>query len=474
MSSSLPDDINALKRLLAEQEALNRALLEKLNEREREIDHLQAQLDKLRRMNFGSRSEKVSRRIAQMEADLKALQKESDTLTGRVDDPAVQRPLRQTRTRKPFPESLPRDEKRLLPAASCCPECGGSLSYPGEDAAEQLELMRSVFRVIRTVREKHACTQCDAIVQAPAPSRPIERGIAGPGLLARVLISKYAEHTPLYRQSEIYRRQGVELSRSLLSGWVDACCRLLSPLEEALQDYVLTDGKLHADDTPVPVLLPGNKKTKTGRLWTYVRDDRNAGFNELYRDGRITEAACWAHARRKIHDVHVRTPSALTEEALKRIGELYAIEAEIRGMTAEQRLAERQLKTKPLLKSLESWLREKMKTLSRHSELAKAFAYALNQWPALTYYADDGWAEADNNIAENALRMVSLGRKNYLFFGSDHGGERGALLYSLIGTCKLNGVEPESYLRYVLDVIADWPINRVGELLPWRVALPTE
>ena len=237
MSSSLPDDINALKRLLAEQEALNRALLEKLNEREREIDHLQAQLDKLRRMNFGSRSEKVSRRIAQMEADLNRLQKESDTLTGRVYDPAVQRPLRQTRTRKPFPESLPRDEKRLLPAAPCCPNCGGSLSYLGEDTAEQLELMRSAFRVIRTVREKHACTQCDAIVQAPAPSRPIERGIAGPGLLARVLTSKYAEHTPLYRQSEIYGRQGVELSRSLLSGWVDACCRLLSPLEEALQDY---------------------------------------------------------------------------------------------------------------------------------------------------------------------------------------------------------------------------------------------
>ncbi|OUE62994.1 transposase [Citrobacter freundii] len=512
MNSLLPDDIDELKRLLAEQEALNRALLEKLNEREREIDHLQAQLDKLRRMNFGSRSEKVSRRIAQMEADLKQLQKESDTLTGRVDDPAVQCPLRQTRTRKPFPESLPRDEKRLLPAASCCPECGGALSYLGEDAAEQLELMRSAFRVIRTVREKHACTQCDAIVQAPAPSRPIERGIAGPGLLARVLSSKYAEHTPLYRQSEIYSRQGVELSRSLLSGWVDACCRLLSPLEEALQGYVLTDGKLHADDTPVQVLLPGNKKTKTGRLWTYVRDDRNAGsavapavwfayspdrkgihpqthlagfsgvlqadayagFNELYRDGQITEAACWAHARRKIHDVHVRTPSALTDEALKRIGELYAVEAEIRGMPAKRRLAERQQKAKPRLKSLESWLREKVKTLSRHSELAKAFTYVLNQWPALAYYTDDGWAEADNNIAENALRMVSLGRKNYLFFGSDHGGERGALLYSLIGTCKLNGVEPESYLRHVLNVIADWPINRVSELLPWRVALPTE
>ncbi|MFX0718182.1 IS66 family transposase [Escherichia coli] len=474
MNDISSDDILLLKQRLAEQEALNRALLEKLADRERKIDHLQAQLDKLRRMNFGSRSEKVSRRIAQMEADLNRLQKESDTLTGRVDDPAVQRTLRQTRTRKPLPESLPRDEKRLRPAGSCCPECGGALSYLGEDAAEQLELMHSAFRVIRTVREKHACTKCDAIVQAPAPSRPIELGIAGPGLMARVLTSKYAEHTPLYRQSEIYGRQGVELSRSLLSGWVDACCRLLSPLEEALQDYVLTDGKLHADDTPVQVLLPGNKKTKTGRLWTYVRDDRNAGFNELYRDGRITEAACWAHARRKIHDVHVRTPSALTEEALKRIGELYAVEAEIRGMLAEQRLAERQRKTKPLLSTLESGLREKMKTLSRHSELAKAFTYTLNQWPALTYYAENGWAEADNNIAENALRMVSLGRKNWLFFGSDHGGERGALLYSLIGTCKLNGVDPESYLRHVLDVIADWPVNRVSQLLPWRITLPTE
>ncbi|EIO54605.1 transposase [Escherichia coli TW10246] len=251
MNDISSDDIFLLKQRLAEQEALIHALQEKLSNREREIDHLQAQLDKLRRMNFGSRSEKVSRRIAQMEADLNRLQKESDTLTGRVYDPAVQRPLRQTRTRKPFPESLPRDEKRLLPAAPCCPNCGGSLSYLGEDTAEQLELMRSAFRVIRTVREKHACTQCDAIVQAPAPSRPIERGIAGPGLLARVLTSKYAEHTPLYRQSEIYGRQGVELRRSLLSGWVDACCRLLSPLEEALHGYVMTDGKLHADDTPV-------------------------------------------------------------------------------------------------------------------------------------------------------------------------------------------------------------------------------
>ncbi len=278
MNSSRPDDIDELKRLLAEQEALNRALQEKLHEREREIDHLQAQLDKLRRMNFGSRSEKVSRRIAQMEADLNRLQKESDTLTGRVYDPAVQRRcVRPAPANRSLNHSPAMKKATAASGACCCPDCGGALSYLGEDIAEQLELMRSAFRVIRTVREKHACTKCDAIVQAPAPSRPIERGIAGPGLMARVLTSKYAEHTPLYRQSEIYGRQGVELSRSLLSGWVDACCRLLSPLEEALQDYVLTDGKLHADDTPVPVLLPGNKKTKTGRLWTYVRDDRNAG-----------------------------------------------------------------------------------------------------------------------------------------------------------------------------------------------------
>ena len=274
-------------------------------------------------------------------------------------------------------------------------------------------------------------------------------GIAGPGLLARVLSSKYAEHTPLYRQSEIYGRRGVELSRSLLSGWVDACCRLLSPLEEALQDYVLTDGKLHADDTLVPVLLPGNKKTKTGRLWTYARDDRNAGstlaptvwlayspdrkgihpqthlagfsgvlqadayagFNELYRDGRITEAACWAHARRKIHDVHVRTPSAPDGGSAETDRRTVRHRGRDKGNDGGAAPCRTSVENETAAEIPESRLREKMKTLSRHSELAKAFAYALNQWPALTYYADDGWAEADNNIAENALRMVSLGRK---------------------------------------------------------------
>ena len=278
--------------------------------------------------------------------------------------------------------------------------------------------MRSAFRVIRTVREKHACTPVRCHRAGPEPSRPIERGIAGPGLLACVLISKYAENTRCRTASQkCTGPPGRELSRSLLSGWVDACCRLLSPLEEALQDYVLTDGKLHTDDTPVPVLLPGNKKTKTGRLWTYVRDDRNArstlapavwfalqpgqkrhpstrpilrgsvvycrrmhtpGSTSCTGISRITEAACWAHARRKIHDVHVRTPSALTEKALKRIGELYAIEAEIRGR--RQRLAERQLKTETAAEIPESWLREKMKTLSRPQNWRKRSHTPLNRW----------------------------------------------------------------------------------------------
>ncbi|EPR9474878.1 IS66 family transposase [Escherichia coli] len=512
MNDISSDDIFLLKQRLAEQEALIHALQEKLSNREREIDHLQAQLDKLRRMNFGSRSEKVSRRIAHMEADLNRLQKESDTLTGRVYDPAVQRPLRQTRIRKPFPESLPRDEKRLLPAAPCCPNCGGSLSYLGEDTAEQLELMRSAFRVIRTVREKHACTQCDAIVQAPAPSRPIERGIAGAGLLAHVVTGKYADHLPLYRQSEIYRRQGVELSRATLGRWTGAVAELLEPLYDVLRQYVLMPGKVHADDIPVPVQEPGSGKTRTARLWVYVRDDRNAGsqmppavwfayspdrkgihpqnhlagysgvlqadayggYRALYESGRITEAACMAHARRKIHDVHARVPTDITTEALQRIGELYVIEAEVRGCTAEQRLAARKARAAPLMQSLYDWIQTQMKTLSRHSDTAKAFAYLLKQWEALNVYCSNGWVEIDNNIAENALRGVAVGRKNWLFAGSDSGGEHAAVLYSLIGTCRLNNVEPEKWLRYVIEHIQDWPANRVRDLLPWKVDLTSQ
>lgn len=360
------------------------------------------------------------------------------------------------------------------------------------------------------MRVKKACTKCDCIVEAPAPSRPIERGIAGQGLLARIIMAKFAEHLPLYRQSEIYARQGVELSRNTMGRWVDIMGEQLRPLYDELNHYVLMPGKVHADDTPVNVLEPGQGKTRTGRLWVYVRDDRNAGstmpaavwfsyspdrkgihpqrhladysgilqadayagYNALYESGRVTEAACMAHARRKIHDVHVRHPTTVTTEALSRIGALYAIESEIRGSPSdERRLAARKARSVPLMQSLYDWIQQQMNTLSRHSDTAKALAYMLKQWDALNEYCRNGWVEIDNNLCENALRVVALGRRNYMFFGSDGGGDSAAVMYSLIGSCKLNGIEPETWLRYVISVINTWPANRVKELLPWNVTL---
>ena len=432
--------------LVEETEAFLRSALaraeEKIEEDEREIEHLRAQIEKLRR------------EVEQAEALLKQREQESDRYSGREDDPLVPRQLRQSRHRRPLPAHLPREIYRLEPEESCCPECGGELDYLGEVSAEQLELVSSALKVIRTERVKKACTKCDCIVEAPAPSRPIERGIAGPGLLARVLTGKYCEHLPLYRQSEIFARQGVELSRALLSNWVDACCQLMTPLNDALYRYVMNTRKLHTDDTPVKVLAPGLKKTKTGRIWTYVRDDRNAGsssppavwfayssnrqgkhpeqhlrpfrgilqadaftgydrlFSAEREGGALTEVACWAHARRKIHDVYISSKSATAEEALKRISELYAIEDEIRGLPESERLAVRQQRSKALLTSLHEWMVEKNGTLSKKSRLGEAFSYVLNQWDALCYYSDDGLAEVDNNTAERALRAVCLGKKN--------------------------------------------------------------
>ncbi|TBP32703.1 IS66-like element ISKox1 family transposase, partial [Klebsiella quasipneumoniae subsp. similipneumoniae] len=270
--------------LVAETESFLRSALaraeEKIENEEREIEHLRAQIEKLRRMLFGTRSEKLRRQVEEAEALLKQQEQQSDRYNRREDDPQVPRQLRQSRHRRPLPAHLPREIHRLDPAETSCPECGSGMAYLSEVSVEQLELVSSALKVIRTVRVKKACTRCDCIVEAPAPSRPIDRGIAGPGLLARVLTAKYCEHLPLYRQCEIFARQGVDLSRALLSNWVDACCRLMAPLDEALYHYVMDCRKLHTDDTPVPVLAPGRKKTKTGRIWTYVRDDRSAGSSD--------------------------------------------------------------------------------------------------------------------------------------------------------------------------------------------------
>ncbi|CAM7074068.1 Transposase [Escherichia coli] len=327
--------------------------------------------------------------------------------------------------------------------------------------SEQLELISSTFKVIETQRPKQACCRCDHIVQAPVPSKPIARSYAGAGLLAHVVTGKYADHLPLYRQSEIYRRQGVELSRATLGRWTGAVAELLEPLYDVLRQYVLMPGKVHADDIPVPVQEPGSGKTRTARLWVYVRDDRNAG-------SQMPPAVWFAYSpdRKGIHPQN--------HLALQRIGELYAIEAEVRGCSAEQRLAARKTRAAPLMQSLYDWIQTQMKTLSRHSDTAKAFAYLLKQWDALNVYCSNGWVEIDNNIAENALRGVAVGRKNWMFAGSDSGGEHAAVLYSLIGTCRLNNVEPEKWLRYVIEHIQDWPANRVRDLLPWKVDLTSQ
>ncbi len=456
-----------------------------------EINRLKALVAKLQRMQFGKSSEKLraktERQIQEAQERISALQEEMAETLGEQYDPVLPSALRQSSARKPLPASLPRETWVIRPEEECCPACGGELSSLGCDVSEQLELISSAFKVIETHRPKLACCRCDHIVQAPVPSKPIARSYAGAGLLAHVVAGKYADHLPLYRQSEIYRRQGVELSRATLGRWTGAVAELLEPLYDVLRQYVLMPGKVHADDIPVPVQEPGSGKTRTARLWVYVRDDRNAG-------SQMPPAVWFAYSpdRKGIHPQNhlagysgvlqadayggyrVLYESGRITEALQRIAELYVIEAEVRGCSAEQRLAARKARAAPLMQSLYDWIQTQMKTLSRHSDTAKAFAYLLKQWEALNVYCSNGQVEIDNNIAENALRGVAVGRKNWLFAGSDSGGEHAAVLYSLIGTCRLNNVEPEKWLRYVIEHIQDWPANRVRELLLWKVDLTSQ
>lgn len=496
-AATLPSDVEALKAELLAARA-------RVLEQDIELQKLRFQLACLKRAKYGRSSEQLDTQIAQMQLTLEDLEA---TLAATPEPlrPAPKVPAVKP-ARRALPAHLPRED--IVHESQCsCPACGGSLRRLGEDVSEMIEYVPGRYKVIRHVRPKFSCAGCQKIVQASAPSRPIARGLAGPAFLAHVLVSKYADHLPLYRQSQIYAREGLDLDRSTLADWVGGSAELLDPLVASLGRYVMSAGKLHGDDTPVPVLCPGRGTTKTGRLWTYARDDRSAGSNEppavyfryspdrkgerprlhlapftgvlqadayagfdrLYGE-RIQEAACWAHVRRKFYDIHVAHASPIAAEALDRIGRLYGIEAEIRGRLPDERAAVRQARAGPELELLHAWLHTSLMQLSKKSELAIAIRYALSRWAALTRFRDDGRLEIDNNAAERALRAVALGRKNWLFAGSDEGGERAAAIYSLLGTAKLNELDPESYLRHVLERIADHPINRIDELLPWNVS----
>src|SRR5262252_7250865 len=416
--SQLPDldtlDVQSLRALVLAKQA-------ELDSRATEIENLKLLILKLKRMHFGPRSEKYTHDIQQLELRLEDL----ETNQAAAEPPpiapatiALKQQAPRKPARRPLPAALPRETETIVPKQEACPDCGGTLRHLGEDVSEMLEYVPARFKVIRIVRPKLSCAGCSQVVQAPAPNRPIDRGLAGPGLLAHVLVAKYADHLPLYRQAEMYQREGVELDRSTLADWVGGVSRTLQPLVGAVKKYVLAGEKLHGDDVPVPVLEPGNGKTKTGRLWTYVRDDRPAGseapaavwfayspdrkgehpsnhlqnyrgilqadgyagFNKLYETDRIAEAACWAHVRRKFFELHQGHQSPLAKEALERIAQLYAIEKEIRGRSPGERKEVRQARSRPLLEALHGWLKATMSKLSRKSELAKAIHYALERW----------------------------------------------------------------------------------------------
>jgi transposase len=378
----------------------------------------------------------------------------------------------------------------------------------GEDVTETLELIPRQWKVIQHVREKFSCRACEAITQPPAPSHPIARGRGGPKLLAHILFSKYGLHLPLNRQSVVYAREGVDLDVSTLADWVGASAATLMPLVEVIRAHVLAAERIHADDTTVPVLDTG--KTRTGRLWTYVRDDRPfagtaapaaaffyspdrrgvhpddhlatytglmqadayAGFNRLFEAGRkpgpITAAMCWAHARRKFFDIARLSKAPIAIEAVKRIDALFEIERDINGKPPPERQRVRAEHSRPLIAELKMWLQAQRAKLSAHSETAKAIAYSLNRWSGLVRFLDDGRLCMTNNAAERALRCVAVGRHNWTFAGSDEGGRRAAAIYTLVETAKLNGVDPRAWLADVLARLPDHPARRIGELLPWN------
>jgi transposase len=495
-AQELPNDPAILKDLVA-------SLASELKSRDLLIEKLKHQLAGQRRHRFGARSESLDQLELTLEEEEIALAAEAPV---RQDTAAAPDKKRQPK-RRPLPDHLPRNET-VLSAGDACADCGGRLKRLGEDVTEELEYVPGRFVVNRIVRPRMACTCCETFHQAELPSRPIERGRPGPGLLAHVLVSKYADHLPLYRQSQMFGREGIELDRSTLADWVGKSAALLEPLADAIGRHVLRGEAIFADDTPVKMQAPGTGKTKTARLWAYARDERPwagdappaawyrfstdrkaerpgdhlkefegwmhadgyAGFEELYRSGRVREVACMAHIRRKFVDVQQSQGSAIAEEAIKRIADLYGVEKQARGKPPDERARIRQEKAKPTLDDLEVWLGAQLRRISAKTPLGGAIRYAITRLKRLRPYIDHGILELDNNTAERAMRPIALGRKNYLFMGSEGGGQSAAIAYTLIETAKLNGIDPQAWLTDVLDRIADHKINRIDELLPWHYA----
>jgi len=494
---NLPTDATMLHHLV-------RDMADDIAQRDDQIERLKLIIRKLQRVHYGARSERLSEDQLALGLEDSAIDAELAAVSTPAPTPKEQ-PAAATPRRKALPEHLPRVDRCVDLQASTC-DCGGELHSIGESVSEMLDWVPARLRVLRIRRPKYGCRACDRIHQAHAPARTMVGTLATPALQVQVAVSKYCDHTPLYRQSQIFARQGIELSRSTLAEWIASVCWWLSTLHAELCKNVFASDHLFADDTSVPVLDPGRGRTKTGRLWVYARDDRRwlgpappavvylfepdrkairprahlehfkgvlqvdgyAGFEQLTHGGDITLAACWAHARRKFYDVAEATASPIATEAVRRVAELYSIEDKIKHSAADDRRIARQRDSAPLVHALKEWLEQQLRLIRERSPLTDAIRYTLNHWTQLICFLDDGRIELDTNPVERAIRPVALGRKNHLFAGSDGGGARWATLCSLIETCKLNGVEPYAYLKDVLERMVDgYPANRLGELLPW-------
>ena len=518
---SLPNDIEILKHLVRTRNAeLSQARAE-ASSAEALIAHLRLTIEKLKRDLFGPRNERKARLLDQMELELEELQAAASEDEVAAEKAAattqVRAFIRRKPARQPFPAHLPR-ERIIVPGPTACACCGSKrLAKLGEDVTETLEVVPRQWKVVQHVREKFTCRDCEKISQAPAPFHVLPRGFAGPSLLAMILFEKYGQHQPLNRQSERYACEAIDLSVSTLADQVGACAALLRPIYEVIRNHVFAGDRVHGDETPVPVLA--KHQCRKGRLWTYVRDDKPfagpapraavffysrdrtaehperhlagyagilqadayAGFNRLYaadrKGGPITEASCWAHGRRKFFELADVTAKArdklaviapLAFEAVKRIDAIFDIEREINGRSIAERLAVRRERIMPLVAELEAWMRAQRGKLSRHSDVGKAMDYMLKRWETFTRFLHDGRICLTNNAAERALRGIALGRKSWLFAGSDRGGERAAVMYTLIQTARLNDVDPQAWLADVLARINDHNVQKLDALLPWN------